>query len=375
MNGIVLYNALTRIDETLIAHAVETPARPARVRRPARLVPLLAGCACLVLICGVALFARFAGVMNGGKRSGVPHGNGTTATALTDYTALLYAKGAGGAGSDNTTPRYEGKPFGSFETYKKEGMKPKTVTLFGKTVTLYYSDTVKAGYSVPFDRDFYEFFSEGTNDYYLTTIRSDTDKIVTYKTDPSYRADYASPVSADSTDEEFLAYANAVLAEYAGVSTEGWETAVGRSVRKWKSGERYVHVVDGRTVAVSESEYETLAGTYVKITYTKKIGGIDRCDRMTVEMTDAGEIIDFHAINYEDEFKPFLSIIPDREKIEKEAWRAFGSSGIHGYSSASIWKTELFASENSLWAVVSISYKTGEAEGGVQYAIEVARIE
>lgn len=375
MNGIVLYNALTRIDETLIAHAVETPARPARVRRPARLVPLLAGCACLVLICGVALFARFAGFMNGGKRSGVPHGNGTTATALTDYTALLYANGAGGGGSDNTTPRYEGKPFGSFEPYKKEGMKPKTVTLFGKTVTLYYSDTVKAGYSVPFDRDFYEFFSEGTNDYCLITFRSDTGKIATYQTSPSYRADYASPVSADSTDEEFLAYANAVLAEYAGVSTEGWETAVGRSVRKWKSGERYVHVVDGRTVEVSESEYETLAGTYVKITYTKKIGGIDRCDRMTVEMTDAGEIISYHGYHSDDLFAPFLNVEPDREKIEKEAWRAFGSSGIHGYSSASIRKIELFASENSLWAVVSIAYKTGEAEGGVQYAIEVARLE
>ena len=374
MNGIVLYNALTRIDETLIAHAVETPARPARVRRPARLVPLLAGCACLVLICGVALFARFAGFMNGGKGSGVPHGNGTTATALTDYTALLYANGMGGE-IDTSTPRYEGNPFGSFETYKKEGMKPKTVTLFGKTVTLYYSDTVKAGYSVPFDRDFYEFFSEGTNDYCLITFRSDTGKIATYQTSPSYRADYASPVSADSTDEEFLTYANAVLAEYAGVSTEGWETAVGRSVRKWKSGERYVHVVDGRTVAVSESEYETLAGTYVKITYTKKIGGIDRCDRMTVEMTDAGEIVGFGAINCEDGFKPFLSINPDRAKIEEAAWRAFGSSGIHGYSSASIWKIELFASENSLWAVVSIHYKIGEANGGVQYAIEVARIE
>ena len=355
MNGIVLYNALTRVDETLIAHAVETPARPARIRRPARLVPLLAGCACLVLICGVALFARFAGFMNGGKGSGVPHGNGTTATALTDYTALLYANGMGGE-SDTSTPRYTGEEFFKTKRYEKAIQSRKNEHLFGKTWNVNYDYSLKSD-NLSYDMDVYSYVKE--YDCVCVTYRMDTGGIVKYNTLPSPETFEGSSISPDSSEEAIVSYARNVLREITGETADGWDARIeSASFPYYRSDTMGPLFAEGYTV-----------------TFFKTIGGVERGDIMSVKMTDAGEIVEFNAFNYDAAFAPYGNVHPDKEKIEKEAWRAFGSSGIHGYSSASIWKTELFASENSLWAVVSIHYKTGEAEGGVQYAIEVARIE
>jgi len=361
MNGIVLYNALTRIDETLIAHAVETPARPARVRRPARLVPLLAGCACLILVCGVAVFARFAGFLNGGKKNAAPSGNGTTAiaqtdcTVLTDYTALLYANSAGG-GSDNSTPRYTGEEFFIMERYEKAIQSRKNEYLFGKTWNVYYDYSLKSD-NLSYDMDAYSYVKG--YDCVSVTYRMDTGRIVNYYAPPSPETFEGSSISPDSSEEAIVSYARSVLREITGETADGWDVRIeSASFPYYRSDTMGPLSAEGYTV-----------------TFFKTIGGVERGDRMSVKMTDAGEIVGFNAFNYDAAFAPYGNVHPDKEKIEEAAWRAFGSSGIHGYSSASIREIELFVSENSLWALVSIDYKTGEWYGGVQYAIEVARIE
>ena len=128
-------------------------------------------------------------------------------------------------------------------------------------------------------------------------------------------------------------------------------------------------------VSVSESEYEELADSTIRITYTKKLGGIKRSDQMQIKMTDAGEIISYRADNYEDAFAPFKDVQPDKKKI----LRAVGQVSSLGVGSDS--EILLTPHDGSLWAEVRVEYRSAPSvyddtvvTSGARYVVEIARL-
>ena len=290
-----------------------------------------------------------------------------------EYTALLYGYSVGGGVNDAATNCYTGERFYQETNYEKPEMERKTVSLFGKDHYVLYLHTMHSK-ERSYDLDLYMSVSETEH----TTIcyRSDTESIIRFKMQPTCLNSYQSPVNCESTDEEFLAYASDVLAEYANVSTEGWEAVIQRGVVKWQTEQGYFLATDDKTVSVSETEYEDLVDTVIQITYTKKIGEIKRSDKMQIKMTDAGEIISYRADNYEDAFAPFKDVQPDKKKI----LRAVGQVSSMAVSADS--EILLTPHDGSLWAEVRVVHQSAPSvyddtvvTSGVSYVVEIAHLE
>ena len=289
-----------------------------------------------------------------------------------EYSALLYANSAG-SNVDSTTMRYIGERFYTVSDYLKPNMEDKTFSLLDKDYSVLYLFTMKDS-EQPYDLDLYMSASDSGKP--TICCRSDTGGILRFQAQPSYSSAFPSPVNCESTDEEFLAYASEVLAEYAGVSTKGWDTEIVRSKIKWQTEEGFFHLVDGRLVSVSESEYEELADSTIHITYTKKIGEIKRSDQMRIQMTNAGEIIEYKADNYEDAFAPFKDVQPDKQKI-LHAVAQVSSKGI----SSSVDEVLLTPHNGSLWAEVRVVYRSAPSvyddtvvTSGASYVVEIAHL-
>ena len=290
-----------------------------------------------------------------------------------EYTALLYGYSAGGNVNDAAAANYyTGERFYQETDYEKPEMERKTVSLFGKDHYVLYLHTMHSK-ERSYDLDLYMSVSE--TEHTVICYRSDTESIIRFKMQPTYLNSFRSPVNCESTDEEFLAYASDVLAEYAGVSTEGWDAEIVRSKIKRQTEEGFFHLVDDRLVSVSESEYEELADSTIRITYTKKLGEIKRSDQMWIEMTDAGEIVGYKADNYEDAFAPFKDVQPDKQKI----MRAVAQASSLGVGSDS--EILLTPHDGSLWAEVRVEYRSAPSvyddtvvTSGARYVVEIARL-
>ena len=278
-----------------------------------------------------------------------------------EYTALHYDMSAGSI-SDSSTPMYTGKKFGKKEEYKKsetEIEKKRETSFFGKQKTVWYGHTWKydeLGYEV----DKYSFQNDGET--LFISYNSSTGKPVRYVSRPANNRSYSSPVNPDSTEAEYVAYAKQILLEYAGVSAEGWDY----DIVTWR--EEYGNYNYFINYSHEIPEYNAV----YTITFSKKISGIDRIDKMHVKLTNVGEIEEFQAINYDEAFKPFENVKIDREKVEAAAMRAAYSP-----SGGSITKlyTQLFVSEGCLWAQVEIDYSLVDGiRGGTTYAIKVAEL-
>ena len=290
-----------------------------------------------------------------------------------EYTALLYGYSAGGNVNDAAAANYyTGERFYQETDYEKPEMERKTVSLFGKDHYVLYLHTMHDK-DQSYDIDLYMSVLE--TEHTIICYRSDTGSMVRFKMQPTYLNSFRSPVNCESTDEEYLAYANEILAEYANVSTEGWEAVIQRGVVKWQTEQGYFLATDDKTVSVSETEYEDLVDTVIQITYTKKIGEIKRSDKMQIKMTDAGEIISYRADNYEDAFAPFKDVQPDKKKI----LRAVGQVSSMAVSADS--EILLTPHDGSLWAEVRVEYRSAPSvyddtvvTSGARYVVEIARL-
>ena len=251
-------------------------------------------------------------------------------------------------------------------TYTKNGATDKTVTLFGQKYLLNYRQTIiPAG-------GYYEIDSYVTYKKHVL-IRPDTGKVVSFDTVPSYAKDYVSPVREGATEEEYLAYAKSILNDVAGVPTDGWEATVRITSTKYANERGYFVLRNGTVLSLAEEDYEATVGSRVSVTFTKKIGEFKRFDEMKVEMTGAGEVISFNAINYDEAFAPFVCVTPDRARIER-AVSPLVSSYAHGLDSH-VEKIVMYVDDGTLWAQVFILITGPEgASAGVTFSVEVAKI-
>ena len=286
------------------------------------------------------------------------------AVAVNEYSALLYQNSVGGT-ADTETPRYEKGDFLKMEEFSRAGKKQVTESILGKTQTVYYDHSYK-NKELAYELD--EYNNLQLDQYMFVTYRADTNQIVAFSAKPSYSRSYKSPVKPDSTEHEFVEYAKSVLLEIAGVSTEGWDAKISKEHIRYGFEDGYQ--------TNKEYDLESLAESRYTVTFTKSIDGIERTDRMSVKMIDTGEIVDFHAINYEDAFAPYQNVQLNKAKIEEAAWNAFRSiQNKQSVTSETIKSITLTLKGDSLWAQVDITYKTGEAYGGVRYVVEVARLQ
>jgi len=182
-------------------------------------------------------------------------------------------------------------------------------------------------------------------------------------------------VTPASTEAEYVAYASAVLEGVAGVSTQGWQVKVtteiaGTTSRIAKEG--FVSYAQGGAEEVSYT-----------ITFYKTIGGIVRSDPMYVEMSSAGEVLNFKAIHEEEAFAPFVSldfstntqeeIMSLIEEKETEGFHALGSS-LGEKNPPSRTTRELQVKNNMLWVYTTIELRFGSYPAKAVFAIKLAEI-
>lgn len=252
------------------------------------------------------------------------------------------------------------KGFLYFDSYEKEGQLRKTETLFGKTWNMSYSTTLKSNY-LPCEMDMYTYNSSAQDFVFVATqYRTDTGGIVKYSINPSPETYEGSSINSDSSEEAIVSYAKNVLFDVTGESTDGWN----------------VRIQETRFPYYTPQKMGPLYARGYTVTFFKTIGGVERADSMYVQMTDAGEIVELNAIHFDDCFTPFKNVNLDVEAIKRTATDAFSkdASGRWNYEISNI-DVSLYVSGDSLWALVQITYQTGEAYGGVEYSIEVARLE
>ena len=280
---------------------------------------------------------------------------------INDYIPLLYENSVGGA-EDHNTDRYTGEKFFSMEKYEKTNREKKNDEISGNAQALTYDWTLKSN-ELSYELDEYSFVKG--RDAVFVSYRTDTNKIVKYQKNVANNREYMSVVNPNSSESEYIAYAKAVFLEYAGISVDAWDVRI----QTWRAEYGYN---DGFINYVHETP--SYNAEYI-ITFSKKIGGIERCDKMYVHMTNVGEIIEFKAVNYDESFGPYANVQIDRTKIEEEAWHAFDNiRKNNNVLSEIINNIELITQNGSLWAQVTIEYRLGETSGGVIYVFEVARL-
>ena len=281
---------------------------------------------------------------------------------IDDLTPLLYGISAGEV-QDRDTELDSGEDFFSVERYEKEGQGKKLLDCFGNNQNISYSWTWKYK-ELPYEIDTYSFLKD--YDALFASYRTDTNKIVKYQRITEDNREYKSPVNPYSSEEEYITYAKTLFRECAGISVDDWDVIIQTWREEYGLEDKFINYTH---------ENPSYNAEYI-ITFSKKISGIDRCDKMYVRMTNVGEVIEFNALNYEQSFEPFADIRIDRDAIEEAAWRAFNDvkQNYNDISSSKIKDMELIAQNKSLWAQVTIEYCFREATGAVQYVFEIAKI-
>ena len=391
MNGIALFDALTKIDGEIIDRAAVIPAQvPVPTRRPApHRWAVAAEFACFVAIFGgVLLFYRVgmqreAGVSvvtssSGGDVIVAPATEPDTTPApsiiepeITAAPSIIEPEVVVVEGSYNAVlaeaSDYAGRipvgevgysdiNFSPTEYYEKTGMESKTETINGKTITVNYSCTYRYA-SLSYEIDCYGYNAK--TDYTLIRYRADTGRIVAIDVRSPVVPDGGPVINADSSEEEIIAYAKTVLYDVTKTSANGWNAVMKETV-----------------IQVPQADHKTANVHGYTVTFFKTIGGFKRADQMVVRMTDEGAIVNVNAINDEEAFAPFLNVKPDRARIIEAATaaydRSFGETIPDYYSAQVSDEILLFPQNGSLWAEVKI-----QSDGGADsfsFVVEVARI-
>lgn len=280
---------------------------------------------------------------------------------INEYIPLLYENSVGGV-DDINTEKYSGEKFFSVEKYEKTITEKKNDDIFGDALSLTYDWTLKSS-DWSYELDEYSFVKG--RDAVFVSYRTDTNKVVKYQKSTATDRNYKSAVDPYSSETDYIAYARTVLLENAGISVDAWDV----EIQTWRSEYGYT---DGFISYVHE--LPSYNAEYI-IAFSKKISGIERCDKMFVHMTNVGEIIEINAVNYDESFSPYANVQIDKIKIEEAAWKAFDNIRKNNdIVSEKIQSIELITQNDALWAQVTIEYCLGETNGGVQYVIELARL-
>ncbi len=182
-------------------------------------------------------------------------------------------------------------------------------------------------------------------------------------------------VTPASTESEYVAYASAVLEGVAGVSTQGWQVKVTTEFMRNKN-----RIAKDGFVSYAQGGAEEVSYT---ITFYKTIGGMARSDTMYVEMSSAGEVVEFKAIHEEEAFAPFVSldfstnsqdeIMSIIEEKEADGFHAIGSH-LGEKKPPSRTKRELQVKNNMLWVYTTIDVSFGKYLARATFAIKLAEI-
>lgn len=281
--------------------------------------------------------------------------------SITEYTAKLYESSVGGV-EDESTERYDGERFDTVNKYTKNGKSKKVDNTFGHDLTLTYDWTLKSEVA-SYEIDEYSFVKDRS--YTFVSYRSDTNRIVKYETNAANDRKYISVVNPNSTESEFVSYAKDIFHKYSGIPVDDWDVKIQTWRAEYGYEDRFINYP--HDIPANNAEYI--------ITFSKKIGDIERSDKMHIRMTNLGEVIELNAVNYDQSFAPYAELQIDQSKIEEAAWNAFDNiRNNHSIESQKIQNIELVIQDDSLWAQVTIEYSLGETKGGVIYVIQVAEL-
>ena len=209
--------------------------------------------------------------------------------------------------NDKVTPLYNGENLFKYKHILRKDVPDITVELFGYERTMSFSYTEEHyAYGVTLDA----YRSNNPNE--SVVINRKTGKIVEYSCSSRNKDFYDSPVNAHSSREEFIQYARDLLLEYTGVSTEGCEAIVSTHA----IGTTYKYTKEElNTDFVNFTEYDPDFSARYEIRFQKKIGEVNRADRMIVEVNNDGTVQHIYGLDMHDEYEPFADVEIDVDSI------------------------------------------------------------
>lgn len=275
-----------------------------------------------------------------------------------EYNVLTYMQSFSGSSSYGEN-QYTGPQLHYESITKDENANEKNVSLLSQNYNVHYSRTKrfeKCNYAID------EYHSVVGSTHAFISYKSGTDTIVDFDVSHTESRIYISPITADSTEEDYVKYARDSFEKLSGVSTDGWSVKVStQNDTDLGKSDKFVKLSDSKDI----TEYT--------FTFYKTLGDVERFDKMYIKMTNFGEIFAFNSINYEEAFEPFSELNLSREKMEKEVW---GNVFVPGANS-SIKKFELVPYYDEIWAEVWIEYTPSHDDmtRGTVYVFKVAELE
>lgn len=276
-----------------------------------------------------------------------------------EYNVLTYMQSFSGSSSYGEE-NYIGPELHYKNISKKENMSNKKENILNNDISAYYDRTTRFG-ELSYEVDVY-CFTPPDDGLGFISYNSDTQEIVEFSSSAIGTRSYISPITADSTEEDYVKYARDSFEKLSGVSTDGWSVKVStQNDTDLGKSDKFVKLSDSKDI----TEYT--------FTFYKTLGDVERFDKMYIKMTNFGEIFAFNSINYEEAFEPFSELNLSREKIEKEVW---GNVFVPGANS-SIKKFELVPYYDEIWAEVWIEYTPSHDDmtRGTIYVFKVAELE
>ncbi len=226
---------------------------------------------------------------------------------------------------------------------KNDHLPEKEKTLFGIPLTLSYGGSfIYPDRGITVDR----YYSDADYRTTYANFNRENDTLVYYETTSHDNIPEKPAITPMGNEADFLAYAQELLWQLAGVSTDGWSYRL----------ETY-HTLNGYTTGFASGDDKT---DYI-FTFYKTLDGIERSDRMTVRTTAYGDIILFDAMPNDTAFADFADFTLDREALTESASAYFQALKLSSRSHI-VKILSLSVREGKLYATIEIENQTASGD-------------
>ena len=288
-----------------------------------------------------------------------------TARPLDTYMVFL-AQNSVGSGGDLTTPVYNDWDFYKQEFYSNSELKNKTIDVNGKTIDLYYDQSMKVNL---YDTDFHLYEGLYNEESLYVRYHAKTGKMTRFvRKDSQISRDYLSELSPSSSEKDYLEYVKEILWKQAGVLLDGREMVLRTTIIKNDgSTETFPYFVN------NSEENPDFCAKY-KFTFCSYVDGIKRADDIEIVITNFGELFEMYAYSMDAKYRPYQDLKIDQELLTQAVYDA--SPHVNDLQTTSrIASFRALPTDSELLIEALVEYYFGEVASGAVYLIKVAELE
>ncbi len=268
-------------------------------------------------------------------------------TMCDQYTVLLESNSIGF--EDTTTPRMDGYGTRTIKRFVEECREDdkKTVTLFGETVTLTYTETWQS--------DFWQsnqVFYDCKNPSVTAAFDSQTDKLVyCFISGAGSDRSFQSEINEYSDENAFMAYVKSIISQY--MSVEDYEYEIQTDFYEYYEPGGYYGLTGTRENGYLNNTdgVEDFYADY-HVTFYKTMNGIRLNNQIDITVNNTGEVACLSLNTLYVSYEPFKDVVVDLQKAEtliEEAISKFAPKNLGKVTSIEYNPQLVAVNDGTLW--------------------------